>query len=103
MAQALDIESSRTAIERCARHPQVAGDLRCRVSAFDKAKRAANLTIRDSARSTTKVPACVASLADRTDDAFPFDLMFQLRKSGHDREQHRSHRRRRVDVTTAEI
>ncbi|HEV7837588.1 MAG TPA: hypothetical protein VGO75_05910 [Gemmatimonadaceae bacterium] len=36
-------------------------------------------------------------------DAFAFDLVFHLRESGHDGEQHRSHRCCGVDVATAEV
>ena len=99
----LVLECSRPSIERCSGHSEIAGNLRGGVAAFNQADSASNLTVSKSAGSAAKVLSSFAPFADGIGNAFALDLVFHLRESGHDREQHRPHRCGRVDVAAAQV
>jgi len=82
---------------------QIPGNLRSGVATLDKAKGTPDLAIGDASRASAEVLPCVAALADRVDDPLPLDIVLHLRESRHDREEHRSHRRRGVHVATTEV
>jgi hypothetical protein len=102
-ATRLVLGCSRASIKRCSGHSEIAGNLRSGFTAFDQAHSASNLTVGDPAGSAAKVLSGFSAFADGVGDAFAFDLVFHLRESGHDREQHQPHGCRGVDVTTAEV
>ena len=99
----LVLECSRPSIERCSGHSEIAGNLRGGVAAFNQADSASNLTVSQPAGSATKVFSSCAPFADGIGNAFALDLVFHLGKSGHNREQHRAHGCRGVDVAAAEV
>jgi hypothetical protein len=103
MAVRLVGECSRPSIERCSGHSEIAGNLRSGLAAFDQADRTSYLTVSDAAGPAAKVPSGFSAFADGIGDAFAFDLVFHLRESGHDREQHRPHRCSGVHVASAKV
>lgn len=96
-------ECSGPSIKCCSGHSQVAGNLRSRFTAFDQADGASDLALGDPAGSAAEVLAGFPAFADGIGNAFAFDLVFHLRQSGHDREQHRPHGCRGIDVATPEV
>lgn len=99
----LALECSRPSIERCSGHSEIAGNLRSGVAAFNQADSASNLTVSNPAGSAAKVLSSFAPFADGIGNAFALDVVFHLRESGHDREQHRAHGCRGVDIAAAEV
>jgi hypothetical protein len=87
----------------CSGPSEIADNLRSGLAAFDQADSASNLTVCDPAGSAAKVLSSFSAFADGIGNAFAFDLVFHLREGGHDREQHRPHGCRGVDVATAEV
>lgn len=102
-AARLACECSGPSIKRCLGHSEIAGNLRSGVAAFDQADSTSYLTVSDPAGPAAKVPSGFSAFADGIGDAFAFDLVFHLRESGHDREQHRPHGCRGVHVATTKI
>lgn len=66
-------------------------------------ERAAYLAVSGPSRAPTEILPSSTALADGVDDPFALNVVFHLRESGHDREQHRSHRRGGGHVPTAKI
>jgi hypothetical protein len=78
-------------------------NLRCGLATFDQSNSASNLTCGNPAGPPAKVLPGFSSLADGFRDTFALDAVFHLREGGHDRDQHSPHRRRGLDIASAEI
>jgi len=84
-------------------HAEISRDLRGRLAAVDEADRVSDLAIGEDWAAATEVFTGCSTLGDRVADPFSFDIKLHLSESGHNSEDHRSHRRRGVDVAPSEI
>jgi hypothetical protein len=97
------IQPARPTVERRTRHAEIPCDLRRRLPALDKPDSISDLAVGNPPGTAAKIHSGSTPLADRVDYPFTFDLVFHLREGSHDREKHRSHRSRRVDISAAEV
>jgi hypothetical protein len=92
-----------TAYKRCSGHSEITGDLSSGHAAFDQADSASNLTVSDPERAATKILPGFSAFGDGIGDAFALDLVFPLRGSGHNREQHGPHWYCTVHIASTEV
>lgn len=87
----------------CSGHSEITCGLSSGLAAFDQADSASNLAVSDPAGPATKILSSFSAFGDGIGDAFALDLVFHLRESGHDREQHGPHECGSVDIAATEV
>ena len=92
-----------SAIESCSRHSKNAGNRCCSLSSVNESTGIADLAVGDPLRPPAEILAGLAAFRDGVDNTLALDFVFHLSERGHDREQHRPHRCRSINITAAEV
>jgi hypothetical protein len=92
-----------TAYKGCSGQSEITCDLSCGLAAFDQADSASNLAVSDPAGLPPRSFPASRRLSMESVTRSRLNVVFHLRESGHDREQHGPHGCRSVDIASTEV